>query len=162
MAALTGTGVGGISLLTCPTLAVNSIIGTGGALLGGPMATLGGVAAGMIMGSIAGASTNGYVHCRRLEIKEAKRATKFYIDHHPDGHKLQGLKQSYEQFFQPQSKFQYREREPLYFRLNTKPPISYDSPQPYHLPLSHSYEHSVHPPLSEVKAKPDKNKKCLD
>ena len=60
-------------------------MGAGGSVLGTPLVPIGGLVVGALMGGLAGASTGGYLHCRRQERKEAEKAANFYINNHPDG-----------------------------------------------------------------------------
>ncbi len=84
-AAFTSTSLGGASLAACPSFAVASLTGAGGAVLGGPLVPLGGLLAGALFGGIAGGSAGGFVQCQRYQNEESAKAVEYYINHHPDG-----------------------------------------------------------------------------
>ena len=98
-AAFTSTSLGGASVATCPTFAMASLTGTGGALLGGPLIPLGGLLAGAFFGGLAGGSAGGWVKCRQTQSEESKKAVDFYIRHHPDGDVLEQIRESTKNFF---------------------------------------------------------------
>ena len=98
-AAFTSTSLGGASVATCPTFAMASLTGTGGALLGGPLVPIGGLLAGALFGSLAGGSAGGWVQCRKSQTEESAKAIDFYIRNHPDGDVLEQIRESTKNFF---------------------------------------------------------------
>ena len=87
-AALTGTGISGSTLAACPSLALTTIAGSGGALLGGPLVPIGGLLAGAALGGLAGGSTGGYVQCKRTKEMQMDLAEQMedYLQRHPKGY----------------------------------------------------------------------------
>ena len=77
----------GSTLAACPSLAMATVSGTGGAMFGGPLIPIGGLLAGAALGGLAGGSTGGYVQCRRRQQMEQNLVEEMedYMNRHPKG-----------------------------------------------------------------------------
>ena len=61
---VTQTGLGGAALASCPGMALSTIAGSGGALLGSPLAPVGALLLGALLGGVAGGTTGGAISCQ--------------------------------------------------------------------------------------------------
>ena len=77
----------GSTLAACPSLAMATVSGSGGAMFGGPLIPIGGLLAGAALGGLAGGSTGGYVQCRRRQQMTQTLAEEMrdYMNRHPKG-----------------------------------------------------------------------------
>ena len=79
------TGLGGAALATCPNMALTTLMGSGGAVLGGPLAPVGALLIGALLGSVAGGTTGGALACQNLEERSSALKLDFKPVEHPQG-----------------------------------------------------------------------------
>ena len=84
-AVVTQTGLGGAALASCPNLALTTLMGSGGAVLGGPLVPVGALLIGALLGSVAGGTTGGALSCQRLE-ERSSPLHDFVVKYKPVAH----------------------------------------------------------------------------
>jgi hypothetical protein len=81
----THTGIGGAALASCPNFALTSLMGSGGAVLGSPLAPVGALLIGALLGSVAGGTTGGALACQNVEERSSVLNLDFKPVAHPEG-----------------------------------------------------------------------------
>jgi len=86
-AVVTQTGLGGAALASCPGMAISTLAGSGGALLGGPMVPVGALLLGALLGGVAGGGAGGAIACQKVQERSfpLELAQEFKPISHPDG-----------------------------------------------------------------------------